>query len=690
MIANNTSNDYYEHLKRLDKLALGLVSEQFHPWHNDKSDLESLNSDYFKNSLHQSNDLKQQQHQLQESHAHLHSQQQHLEFESLEQAVQLLTHQEKPRIYQSRRQKRSSALEKSHKLSSSTPASGGESCPETSQSSLFPETTTSNSDDQTDSASLSEQEYDLTKIEEIFQKTQFEGNEESYEIISLTTTTRTRFETTEDEADDQEDSHRLNKRNEQQREREQEHEQDHQLDCLIEEEPIYRHRVLNNSDDFAKQNEEEEEEANDTEDSNRHTTTDTEIEGTLKRARAVSDNLQKIIAYDSVYLSSEESSDSTLIDVDACDTSLEVASICTCIDEVETLLHISIEDAIYEPQAKQHKYEGNCKLRSPSETISFVESINTKIEILDHCDTLNVDDIKPIYTQILKIEHTPTTNIVQQQHSASIPTAGVTSSVASKPKILSVVEKRKLKRYSDSAYSSNVSDSSDKGLVTPPTTDSSSASSYALANHLKRQVAEPLYIPLKTNLNDNQYHSLPDVNIGQSLKVSESIDAQLRSSYNLDNYCSLDDDSDVNGDGDQLVDCQLQPHETNSQTVTTATTAAPTAAATTRIEKALNLLDNHYDSNSNDNQGNKGQSHEEVVTPEEIYDSIKRFGKAHRKFREEETKAYEKPHIIAEEEEKLNCEDQIDCWSAESSLEVEKGECQVKIIEINDKKFQIL
>uniref|UniRef100_A0A1I8NP76 Uncharacterized protein n=1 Tax=Stomoxys calcitrans TaxID=35570 RepID=A0A1I8NP76_STOCA len=51
--ATSVANDYYDHLKRLDKLALGLVAEQLHPWHNDKSDLESLNSDYFKNSLHQ-------------------------------------------------------------------------------------------------------------------------------------------------------------------------------------------------------------------------------------------------------------------------------------------------------------------------------------------------------------------------------------------------------------------------------------------------------------------------------------------------------------------------------------------------------------------------------------------------------------------------------------------------------------
>lgn len=79
---------YYDNLKRLDALALNL-SEQLHPWHNDKSDLESLNSDYFKNSLHQ-NHLDQQQPSS-------------LEFEALEQVAASLL-KERPRIYQSRRQ----------------------------------------------------------------------------------------------------------------------------------------------------------------------------------------------------------------------------------------------------------------------------------------------------------------------------------------------------------------------------------------------------------------------------------------------------------------------------------------------------------------------------------------------------------------------------------------------------------
>ncbi|KAI8121339.1 Protein javelin, partial [Lucilia cuprina] len=609
-----TTNDYYEHLKRLDKLALGLVTEQLHPWHNDKSDLESLNSDYFKNSLHQTSDLKQQHHQQQHHLHQLPHQQQQLEFETFEQAVQLLA-QEKPRIYQSRRQKRSCNLEKSHKQSNSTPASGGESCPENSQSSVFPETTTSNSDDQTDSASLSEQEYDITKIEEIFQKTQIEGDEESYEIISLTTTTRTRFETTEDEAEDPGE------------EEERERERDRFL-----EKQINSHRFRTESDAISKEGEGEEE-ADDTEESNRHTTTDTEIEGTLKRARAVSDNLQKIIAYDSVYLSSEESSDSTLIDVDGCDTSLEAASVCTCIDEVETLLHISIEDTIYEPQAKQHKFEVNCKTQEKPETVSFVETVNTKIEIIDHCDDLEAEDIKPIYTQILKIEHTPCSSTLQQQHTTTIP-AGVTSSAASKPKILSVVEKRKLKRYSDSAYSSNVSDSSEKGLTPPNATDSSSGSSgYTHASHLKRQVAEPLYIPLKSNLSDNQYHSLPDVNIGQILKVSESIDAQLRSSYNLDNCCSLDDTVD---------DCHLQ-HDTSH----TSSLASST---------------NHCNNNNNTRQFG-----DEVVTTEEIYDSIKRFGRAHQEFKQKECQVFELHTEKEEEQHQLLKEDS---WSSDNSFEI--------------------
>ncbi|KAM7356225.1 javelin [Cochliomyia hominivorax] len=616
--ATSQANDYYEHLKRLDKLALGLVAEQLHPWHNDKSDLESLNSDYFKNSLHQTNDLKQH-HQQQHSHQHPHQQQ--LEFESYDQAIHLLA-QDKPRIYQSRRQKRSSNLEKSQKFSNTTPVSGGESCPENSQSSVFPETTTSNSEDQTDSASLSEQEYDITKIEEIFQKTQVEaGDEENYEIISLTTTTRTRFETTEDEGEYCED--------EEYREQER--------DCLLEEQ-INRHKFFNNTNVRSQEVCEGGEEVEDTEESNRHTTTDTEVEGTLKRARAVSDNLQKIIAYDSVYLSSEESSDSTLIDVDGCDTSLEVASLCTCIDEVETLLHISIEDAIYEPKAKQHKFEViQDSLLTQPESVSFVETVNTKIEILDHCDDLVEEDIKPIYTQILKIEHTPSSSSLQQHHTTTIP-AGVTSSAASKPKILSVVEKRKLKRYSDSAYSSNVSDSSEKAL-TPPTISTSESSLsgssvYALSSHLKRQVAEPLYIPLKTNLSDNQYHSLPDVNIGQCLKVSESIDAQLRSSYNLDNYCSLDDTVD---------DYNLQ-----SESIDTITSVA----------------DEHDCEN---NKSNCQQSEEEVVTTEEIYDSIKRFGRAHQVFKQKESQ-----ELKEEQQQKQEQVEIPESWSSDNSLEFEE------------------
>uniref|UniRef100_A0A1I8NXJ2 Uncharacterized protein n=1 Tax=Stomoxys calcitrans TaxID=35570 RepID=A0A1I8NXJ2_STOCA len=542
--ATSVANDYYDHLKRLDKLALGLVAEQLHPWHNDKSDLESLNSDYFKNSLHQSHELKQQ----------------HYEIGSLEQTDNLLGH-EKPRIYQSRRQKQQ-AVDANQKQTNSTGTSGADSCPENSQSSVFPETTTSNSDDQSDSGSLSEQEYDITKIEEIYQKTHIEGDADSYEIISLTTTTRTRFESTGDEGENH--SNYLD-----------------ECDCS-------QQKNLN-FDEYP-------------EDSNQHTTTDTEVEGTLKRSRAVSDNLQKIIAYDSVYLSSEESSDSTLVETDGCETSLEVTSLHNCVGEAETILHISIEDAIYEPKAKQNKID-HPSLERRHEPIGFVETVNTKIEILeeDSCEELHEEGNSPIYTQVLKIEHTPSA-VIPQSVTSTTSAVGVTSSVASKPKILSVVEKRKLKRYSDSAYSSNLSDSSERTHGSYPSNESS-----AFAHHLKRQVAEPLYFPLKSNLSENQYHSLPDVNIGQILKVSESIDAHLRSSYNSDHYHSLEETIGGN-------ECSV---EENPE----ATTAPDSHSTLEKKQYKIRI-----------NQKNL----HEVVTPEQIYDSIKRFGRAHQRYRQKE------------------------------------------------------
>ncbi|KAH8302030.1 hypothetical protein KR044_001963 [Drosophila immigrans] len=343
---------YYDNLKRLDALALGL-SEQLHPWHNDKSDLESLNSDYFKNSLHQHHNTDQ----LQPSS---------LEFEALEQAVTLLS--ERPRIYQSRRQQQQQQHNNRLHLQRHIDL-GGESCPEHSQSSVFPETTTSNSnsDDQTESPSLSEQEYDLTRIEQIFEQGESVEVEECYELISLTTTTHTRFDSS---AEDEEEERQL-KREE------------------AEETP---QASLNSDSDC-----------------------------TLKRAH----QLDKLIAYDSVYLSSEDSSECTLVGE---------SSEC---EEGRSLLHISIEDTIYEPQPKQHKPE-------------------------------QVEETQ-LFTQLIKVEH--------------------------KPRILSVVEKRKQKQEEIAAAGE------------------SSA--------------------VKSNLVENQYHSLPDVNIGVSLKVCESIDKELRTSYNL-------------------------------------------------------------------------------------------------------------------------------------------------------------
>ncbi|XP_036670408.2 protein javelin isoform X1 [Drosophila suzukii] len=386
---------YYDNLKRLDALALNL-SEQLHPWHNDKSDLESLNSDYFKNSLHQ-NHLDQQQPSS-------------LEFEALEQvAVTLL--KERPRIYQSRRQQQ----QRNHLHHSSCLQrhldTGGESCPEHSQSSVFPETTTSNSDDQTDSPSLSEQEYDLTHIEEIYQQ----GNhvEESYELISLTTTTRTRFGESSEEGEEEEGETG-----------------EEVVDSL---------------------------------------TTPTEVQtsdsdSTLRQNH--NNQLDKLIAYDSVYLSSEDSSDCTLIG-ESCE-SFEQRTFTSCGEsgelETRSLLHISIEDTVYEPQAKQHKKGSNQEEQPAPPLLTTTAKVEAQI-----------------FTQVLKVEHTP------------------------KPKILAAVEKRKLKQ---------------EEVKQPPP-------------ELKRQATDSFVVTAnKSNLTENQYHSLPDVNIGVSLKVCENIDKELRSSYN--------------------------------------------------------------------------------------------------------------------------------------------------------------
>ncbi|KAH8297792.1 hypothetical protein KR054_010325, partial [Drosophila jambulina] len=423
---------YYDNLKRLDALALGLA-EPLHPWHNDKSDLESLNSDYFKNSLHQ-NHLEQQQPSS-------------LELEALEQvAVSLL--KERPRIYQSRRQQQQHHRSLHHLQRHLD--TGGESCPEHSQSSIFPETTTSNSDDQTDSPSLSEQEYDLTHIEEIYQHG--DQGEESYELISLTTTARTRLESSEAEH-------------------------------------------------------EEEKKDQDSEATPTEAPTASDSDSTLRQPQQHTDQVDRLIAYDSVYLSSEDSSDCTLIG-ESCE-SFEQRTFTSCGEsgelETRSLLHISIEDTVYEPQAKQHKKE-------PPPVLTTSTS---KVEA-------------QIFTQVLKVEHTP------------------------KPKILAVVEKRKLKQ--------------EEAKPQPP--------------ELKRQATDSFIVTnasSKSNLTENQYHSLPDVNIGVSLKVCENIDKELRSSYNQQR--------------------QQQRKEAKRETQ---------------------------------------QQQQQVVTRAETYDSIRRFGRAHQKARQKE------------------------------------------------------
>ncbi|EDV96491.1 GH16272 [Drosophila grimshawi] len=455
---------YYDNLKRLDALALGL-SEQLHPWHNDKSDLESLNSDYFKNSLHQN-----------------HTEQQHssLEFDALEQAVTLLS--ERPRIYQSRRQQQQNHQHRSHHYCQQQQQRhidlGGESCPEHSQSSVFPETTTSNSDDQTDTPSLSEQEYDLTHIEQIFQQSDAGEVEESYELISLTTTTRTRFESSEDD-------------------------EEVGVEQAVD--------VLAGAEDSLTTLTE---------------TTASDSDATLKRTH--SEQLDKFIAYDSVYLSSEDSSECTLVGESS--ESFEQHTFNSCTDsgelEARSLLQISIEDTVYEPQPKQHKKEEEERQKEKEQLLTSAK-VDTQV-----------------FTQVLKIE--PAT-------SSSHINVGVTSSVASKPRILTVVEKRKLRQE-------------ELKQPAPP--------------ELKRQATD-IFVDSsshKSNLTENQYHSLPDVNISVSLKASETIDKELRTSYNLQR--------------------QQQRKESKRQ---------------------------------------KGE-----VTRAETYDSIRRFGRAHQKARQKENEEREK------------------------------------------------
>ncbi|EDW78729.2 uncharacterized protein Dwil_GK12590 [Drosophila willistoni] len=441
-----------------------------HPWHNDKSDLESLNSDYFKNSLHQN--LSQ--------HQHLGDQQ----LPSSLEEVSTLLKEVRPRLYQSRRQQQQQQRNhhQSYHCIRHIDTGGLESCPEhsQSQSSLFPETTTtSNSaDEQTDeSPSLSEQEYDLTHIEEIFKQ---EGNshqdleldiEKSYELISLTTTTtttRTRFDTSEEEQQEQQ----------QQEGRE---EGDSLATPTGDEESQLRVSVADNES-----------------------------------------HLDKIIAYDSVYLSSEDSSECTLIGESCCE------SFTSCLEttgdlESRSLLHISIDDSVYEPtKAKQYKKESE-----EEQEQTLLSSTTTTVEA------------SQIFTQVLKVE----SNL------------GVSSGAASKPNILSVVEKRKFKP----------------------------ANSFPAQDlELKRQVTD-LHLTTKSNSNlqENQYHSLPDVNIGVSLKVCESIDKELRSSYNQ-----------------QKLQQRKQQETKRSQS--------------------------HH--------------HQQVVTRAETYDSIRRFGRAHQKARQKERK----------------------------------------------------
>ncbi|CAD7006482.1 unnamed protein product [Ceratitis capitata] len=638
------ADDYYDNLKRLDALTLGLV-EQLHPWHNERA-------------IWRSHELDLQQQQKQQ-------QQQQLDFEALEEAVSFLAN-EKPRIYQSRRQQRglSSSLQKLHNAT--------DSYQENSQSSAFPETTTSNSDDQTDSPSLSEQEYDLKKIEKIYQKTtELEADEEGYELISLTTTTRTRIETTEDEGDEEQHL-------------------DNNFNC-----------VEQRADEFDWSNPRTADIKN--------TKEGAPINGVLKRTRALSENLEKLIAYDSVYLSSEESSESILLDEHHCGayertTQLTAQLAEDCGGETATLLHFSIEDIIYElPHTQQQKQNDTCELKAIDEEVdieqlttvactetiltetetetevgtetveiatqtaqekqlvSIVETVNTKIEKKPLTATTldeNTLESTTLYTQILKVGHTPATNPSAEPTSTSTagkspvtantatatgttgilkaaavnstttqPSVGITSSAASKPKILSVVEKRKWKRYSDTTNNnSELIGQPARGacglepIVCSPTTPQID---YPLSAQKRQLTAIDsltyLPYPTPTQLIDNQYHSLPDVSIGQSLKVSESIDAKLRSSYNI-------------AHGSELVEC-CKRVTTDSSTSTNINTSGATST------KAPLLVENANKCKL------KQQQREEVVTCEEIYDSIKRFGRAHQKARQKEYQELHEVHV---------------------------------------------
>ncbi|XP_030239795.1 protein javelin isoform X3 [Drosophila navojoa] len=169
----------------------------------------------------------------------------------------------------------------------------------------------------------------------------------------------------------------------------------------------------------------------------------------------------------------------------------------------------------------------------------------------------------------------------QQQHSINV---GVTSSAASKPRILSVVEKRKLKQE-------------ELKQPAPP--------------ELKRQATDTFVVTAthKSNLVENQYHSLPDVNIGVSLKVCENIDKELRTSYNLQR--------------------QQQRKESKRQ------------------------------------RGQSGESGE--VTRAETYDSIRRFGRAHQKARQKEYEERERQRERADSTHAARKENQQEAAAPEQS-----------------------
>lgn len=116
----------------------------------------------------------------------------------------------------------------------------------------------------------------------------------------------------------------------------------------------------------------------------------------------------------------------------------------------------------------------------------------------------------------------------------------------------------------DTVYLSSEESSEDPSVICKPVIISAvekkfkTFSDYAKVTH-KNILGNLTFInSIETKTNDNQYYSLPDCEIGQSLNLSEKIDDKLRSSYNF-NF-SIDEKS-----VDTLNDLQCYSNDNDSQ-----------------------------------------------------------------------------------------------------------------------------